>query len=117
MRKYLSTLHTRTDSHKKRFAFAVSGTLTLIMFTLWTLATFGTGGVLAQKEAEMVKKEVAREVSPFSSLKNGVAAGWAGFRETFNGLRGSVEGVLDSSKGSQEEYEKLRNEVLNTYGR
>jgi hypothetical protein len=101
MRQYLSTLHTRSESHKKRFAFLVSGGFTLMMFSLWTLATFGTGGRVAQEKAVVAQKEVPKEVSPFASLKNGIATGFAGISEAIQGLGGGLKGAAD----------------INTYGR
>lgn len=113
MRRYLSTLHTRSESHKKRFAFLASGLFTLLIFSLWALATFGTGGILAQNKQEPASESRQREVSPFASLSNGVAAGWAGFKDAFDGLKGGLEGVIDPGDRTQAEYEKLRNEVFN----
>jgi hypothetical protein len=86
MRQYLSTLHSRSETHKKRFAFLVSGGFTLMMFSLWTLATFGTGGRIAQEKAVVAQKEEPKEVTPLASLKNGVATGLAGISEALRGL-------------------------------
>ena len=95
MRQYLSTLHTRSESHKKRFAFLVSGGFTLIIFSLWSLATFGTGGTLAQEREIIAQKEEVKEVSPFASFRGGVASGLSGLTEAFEGLVGGVKGAAD----------------------
>jgi len=95
MRKYLSTLHTRSNTHKKRFAFLVSGGFTLIIFSLWTLTTFGTGGTWAQEREVVAQKEEIKEVSPFASLRNGIATGFAGISEALQGLTGGLKGAAD----------------------
>lgn len=95
MRHYLSTLHTRSESHKKRFAFLVSGGFTLMMFSLWSLATFGTGGTIEQERAVVAQKEEVREVTPFASLREGLATGLAGLAEAIGGLTGGFKGAAD----------------------
>ena len=99
MKKYLSTLHTRSENHKKRFAFLVSGGFTLMIFSLWSLATFGTGGTLEQGREVVAQKqetkEEVKEVSPLSSLKGGIATGFAGLSEALEGIFGGLKGAVD----------------------
>ena len=87
MRKYLATLHKRPDHHKKRFALLVSGTITLFIFGVWSLATFGTNKVIVTG---------GDEVSPFQSLHSSLAV--------------SIEAL-------QENFKELKDSVLKTYGR
>jgi len=82
MRKYLAELHTKPAHHKKRFAFLVSGGVTLVMFSIWMLATFGNGGTLAQEEKSQ------NEVSPLESIMAGVG-------ESFEGIRGSFGELIN----------------------
>lgn len=80
MRKYLSTIHERPDSHKKLFAFAVSGTFTLFIFAIWTLTTFGLSGGESIAESDNVYiasadpvEQEELETSPFSSFRDNLA--------------------------------------------
>ena len=40
IKKYLTTLHERPHAHRKRFALAVAGGFTLIVFAIWSSVTF-----------------------------------------------------------------------------
>ncbi len=84
MKRYLATLHTKSDHHKKRFAFLASGSVTLLIFGIWSLATFGIGDEVAEN-LNNTENRVAteQEVSPLESLLSGVAA-------SFQALRGNV---------------------------
>lgn len=88
MRKYLATLHTKPDHHKKRFAFLVSGGVTLFLFMIWTLVTFGEGGTLAQT----VEENNNNEVSPFESISAGAGESVHGLQENFKALINSYGG-------------------------
>lgn len=110
MKKYLAELHTKPPHHKKRFAFAVSGLVTLIIFSFWTLATFGTGGTLAQNNE--VEKASPNEVSPFQSIKMGAAASIEGIKSTFSGLKNGLSEAVDL----EADYTEMKDGVLNTYG-
>ena len=82
MRKYLATLHRRSDGHKRRFAFATSGTITLIIFAFWGLANFGIPGTLAQEQEKKVK-----EVGPLDSIQASVGDSWDEIRGSFGDLQ------------------------------
>jgi hypothetical protein len=82
MRDYLSTLHQRPDYYKRRFALAVSTAFTLSIFTLWSLANFGSGGVVATEET---RREA--EVSPLQSLYSNVASSIKSLKENFGELK------------------------------
>jgi hypothetical protein len=106
MRKYLAELHMKPPHHKKRFAFAVSGIITLFIFSIWTLATFGTGGTLAQSDE--VNRPKQHEVGPLENIKLGMAASLEGIKNSFSGIKN----ILDIEPDNTE----LRGSVLNTYG-
>lgn len=109
MRKYLATLHKRPEHHKKRFALLVSGVFTLFIFSIWTLVTFGEGGVLAREKGE--KEEASAEVGPFESFKNNVATSVEGIFGNFGKLKDGLETVDIES-----DYTEMRNNVLEVYG-
>lgn len=112
MRKYFSTLHQRSESHRRHFALAVSSIVTLSIFSFWSLATFGTGGTLAQNDPQPTTNNRSMEVSPFESFKNGLAA-------SLEGLSGALSSTKDTLKEAvdlEADYQKMRDGVLNTYG-
>jgi hypothetical protein len=105
MKKYLSTLHQKSDSHKRRFAFLTSGLITLIIFTFWSMALFGNDqSVIAEKESQ--------EVSPLASLKDGVASSVAGLNDAFAGIKYGLKEMVDL----QSDYEEMKSGVIETYG-
>src|SRR3989344_5865914 len=61
MRQYLSTLHKQPPHHKKRFALLASSTITLFIFGVWSLVTFGTGGTMIA-ENEKIPTDYAMSV-------------------------------------------------------
>ncbi|MSR87560.1 MAG: hypothetical protein EXS69_00060 [Candidatus Zambryskibacteria bacterium] len=89
MRRYLATLHRQPDRHKKRFALLVSGGVTVLIFVIWTLVTFGTGGTLAEDNNT---KRAHEEVSPIDSLRASATEGFDAAQDSFSQLR---EGVLN----------------------
>jgi hypothetical protein len=115
MRHYLSTLHARTPSHKKRFAFLVSGGFTLSLFFIWSLVRFSpfsepvevaqnTDGVI-----ELVPTSgTAKEISPFENLQTGVAASFEAVRNGFNEAKGNIKTV-----NINDEYQKVKTDTLN----
>ena len=111
MRKYLSSLKHRSDSHKKHFALAVSSGVTLSIFSLWALANFGAGGPLAG-EAQPAAVARANEVSPLDSLKKGMSEGFQGISDTLQSIK---EGVSDSID-FEADYTEMKTNVLNIYG-
>lgn len=113
MRKYLAELHRKPDNHKKRFALLASGTITLFIFGVWSLATFGTskGDIVAVNDhAPAVSAE--REISPLQSLKMSLAASFAAVQTNFKELKKGLEAV-----DLEAEYEEMRNSTLDIYGR
>lgn len=110
MRKYLATLHKKPDHHKKRFAFLVSFSFTMLLFTVWSLVNFGLPG---RGEVVAVEQDSrAHETTPFKSLGNGVAAAF----QAITGQLGSVKEGLKQIN-IEAEYGEMRNKAFDTYGR
>ena len=112
MHRYLAELHKKPDHHKKQFALLASGTITLIIFGVWSLATFGASGSPIAKVDDRASDttEIESEVGPFQSLSANVATSLEALKNIFGALMGGVKAVdLDS------EYQKMRDGALNTY--
>lgn len=99
MRHYLSTLHQRSHTHRKRFALVTAGSFTLLIFAIWALATFGNP---SETSANAGRKTAAE--NPFVSLIGGVGAG---FNALFSGIEDSKEGL---------ETVRFNAGTLNSYG-
>lgn len=111
MRHYLSTLHTRSDQHKKAFALAVSGGVTLSIFLVWSMVTFSPfsdGAQIAEDTNAPIELAPSSEVSPFQNLKSGVAASFEAVREGLDSAKGNIKQV-----DLQSEYEKVKTDTLN----
>ena len=90
MDRYLAKLHKKPDHHKKRFALLASSTITLFIFGVWSLTTFGVNSI--SREVVVEKSEV----SPLQSLRTSLAS-------SFEALKNS--------------FEEMRNNALEVYGR
>ena len=106
MDRYLENLHKKPDLHKKRFAFLVSSTVTLFIFGIWSLATFGISNVSKEVVAEK------NEVSPFQSLQTSLASSFEALRNSFGELKSSFGGV-----NFEKEYTEMRDNALEVYDR
>lgn len=106
MRQYLSTLHERPHSHKKRFALVTAGSFTLLIFAIWALATFG-----APDPTPANANAAIEEVSPLGSLMRGVGVGFKAMMGTTNELKEGLE-VVNFQQG----YEDMKNNSINNYG-
>lgn len=106
MRTYLASLPDKSDKHKKRFAFAVSGGVTLMIFSFWSLSTFGVA------EKRPIARE-AEETSPFETVESNLATPWEAIKSQFSNLGESLE----SLGGVKDEYKNIRQDALNSYGR
>ena len=107
MDSYLEKLHRQPDHHKKRFALLASGTITLFIFGVWSLATFGMSGFKSNEE--IVAK--SDEVSPFQSIRTNLASSFEALRNSFGGLKSSIESV-----NLESEYTEMRDNALDVYG-
>lgn len=121
MRKYLSTIHQRSDTHKRHFAFAVSGGTTLMIFAIWTMVNFGNGGVLANNDqAPMTNEQLGyrgaevAEVSPLQSVGASVSSAFDAVGRAWGELKGSLSGLDDFDLNSS--YEEMKGKTINTYG-
>ena len=103
MRKYLSTLHRQPPHHKKRFALLASSTITLFIFGVWSLATFGVSEEIIIIEG--------REVSPFQSFRISLATSFEAFKSGFGELKSGFETV-----DLEAEYKEMRDGALDVYG-
>lgn len=104
MHRYLANLHKKSDRHKKHFAFLVSGTVTLLILGVWSLATFGVnGGVMAETKND--------EVSPFQSWRASLASGFESLRGDFGALESSLKAVDFEAK-----YREMKDGALKVYG-
>ena len=93
MRHYLATLHKRSDHYKKQFTLFVSGSITVLIFVIWALVTFGNGGTMAESNIE--NQRAHKEVTPLETLIGGV-------KESLGAINQSVQ--------------ELKSEALNIYG-
>ncbi len=123
MRKYLSTIHQRSDTHKKNFAFAVSGGTTLMIFAIWTMVNFGNGGVMAQGNQQPTtnnpqlatnNSQLVAEVSPLQSIGASVSSTFDAIGRAWGEMKNSFGGVSDFDLNAS--YEEMKGKTINTYG-
>ena len=113
MRKYLSTLHEKSPLHKKRFALLASSVMTLFIFGIWSLVTFGTSGKLTNhNNTQALLANSESEVGPLESLRMGVSTSFELLYGNLRALTSNI-GNLDIGK----EYQEMRDGALETYGR
>lgn len=85
MENFLERLHKKPDHHKKRFALLASSTITLFIFALWSLATFGIN-----RESVITKTET--EVGPLESFRSSLASSFEALRSSLEDLKnGTLE--------------------------
>jgi hypothetical protein len=88
MHRYFETLHEKSDTHKKRFALVVAGSISLFIFTIWSFVNFGSGATLAQDESQE-----RRENYQGSDLSNGFSAAWKSLRSNYGEVEYGLEQV------------------------
>lgn len=88
MRHYLATLHKKPDHHKRRFALLVSGSVTVLIFTVWALVTFGPQGSWADNSK--TSERAHQEVGPLESIRMNVSSSLDSIQYSFEGLKGNV---------------------------
>lgn len=113
MGKYLDTLHQKPDHHKKRFALLASATITLFIFGIWSMVTFGVnGGILARiKNTSTAPEKTAKiEISPLQSLRMNLSSSWEAFVTSFNELKNGMKNV-----DFETEYQNMKEKTLNIY--
>ncbi len=107
MRKYLSQLHRRSDRHKKNFALFVSGVVTIIIFSVWSMVNFGGNAELAKK---VENNQPVNEVSPLNSMRSNLGSSLEAVKNSLNGIK---QGVNDINL--ELEYREMRDNALESY--
>lgn len=87
MEKYLARLHKRPDHHKKRFAFLASSTITLFIFGVWSLATFGVNNV---SEEIVIEKN---EIGPFELLRTNLGSSFEAIQTIYKEMRDNAPNI------------------------
>ncbi|MDB5254250.1 MAG: hypothetical protein JWL80_316 [Parcubacteria group bacterium] len=118
---YLSTIHKRSDAHKKRFAFGVSALFTLALFSVWSVFAFHStpSAAVAKNTLEPVQIAGAAAAldtapeSPFEAIKGGFQNLSAAISQGFNQTKTTIQSV-----DVNQEYKSVRDEALpnTTYG-
>lgn len=91
MRKYLSTIHQKSPEHKRLFALIVSSSITLIIFGIWSLVTFGR---ISQTVADAPTDEgTLKAPIPIEDIKSGIA-------NSFEAVRGQINSLQDNSNSN-----------------
>lgn len=85
MRKYLATIHQRSPEHKKRFALLVSSGVTLLIFGIWSITTFGTSAQTVVQDENMP--------TPLESLKASIGTALKVLRSDVGKLEKGLETV------------------------
>ncbi|KKT14376.1 MAG: hypothetical protein UW76_C0010G0005 [Parcubacteria group bacterium GW2011_GWF2_44_8b] len=102
MRRYLAELYKKPDHHKRQFALLASGTITLFIFGVWSIATFGIN--------TKIIAEAENEVSPLQSLRMSMAASLEALRDNFGELKRGFEAVDFETR-----YQEMRDGALDVY--
>lgn len=108
MKKYISSLHTKSPAHKKRFALLVSGSITLIIFGIWSFVKFSD---LSNPNtvADTNLSQDSAEITPINSLTSGIANSLEAIKSTFSDLKNNVQSV-----NLQSQYDNMKKEALPT---
>jgi hypothetical protein len=123
MQRYLATLHKRSDTYKKRFAFITASTFTASMFMVWSLVNFGLPAHSSAKlaTAEANRETVAVKVSTDAEPKS--PSPFANFKEGIAGAVVAAKPYLENTKDYvveldfENSYNEMRNSVFEKYGR
>jgi len=114
MKKYLATLHQKSPHHKRHFALLTASVITLSIFGIWSLVTFGTisGGIIAESENTLqASASTDLEISPFQSLRMNLASIIGALKNNFEELKTGLEAV-----DIEAEYKEMRDGALDIYG-
>ena len=113
MKQYLRTIHQRSPAHKKRFALAVSGCVTLTIFGVWSFVVFGNKNpILAENPnpsvaVVSVSADNSNVSSPFDDISSGIAGVFEAIKNQFGQVKQSVNSI-----DVQNKYEEVRNQAL-----
>jgi hypothetical protein len=119
MEKFLNDLRNKPNSHKKRFAFFTSSSVTALIFMIWAISSFGLpqGNVQLATSVQTKVSYKAEETkkdspTPFENLREGIvgAAVAAGpyLKEAGDSI---VHTDLETS------YQEMRKSAFEKYGR
>ncbi|MDO8505191.1 MAG: hypothetical protein Q7S48_01250 [bacterium] len=113
MEKFLAKLHQKSDYQKKQFALLASGTITLFIFGVWSLSTFGVNEtVIATKDGvQNVPQSTKSEIGPLQSLRSNLASAIEALKSNFGEIKHSFETI-----NVETEYTEMRDGALNIYG-
>jgi len=102
MDRYLAKLHSKPEHHKRRFALLASSTITLFIFGVWSIATFGVSNIGGSNTYTASGIEESSEVSPLESLRLNLASSFEALKNAFTDI--------------DVEYKELRDGALDVYG-
>jgi hypothetical protein len=113
MDKYLIKLHKKPDRHKKQFALLASGTITLFIFGIWSLATFGLNEEIMAKggNVPIASNTMENESGPFQSFRSNMALVLEAIRGNFEELKNGFRAVDFNA-----EYQEMKDGALKIYG-
>jgi hypothetical protein len=125
---YLNTLHTRSDKHKKRFAFAVSLGCTLMIFSIWSFVRLATPGtatagttppqnaavLLAVDNGDGTQQadntvETVQGPTPFENFKSGLESSVKALKDGFSQAKDGAAAIQDKIQG---EYTEVRTNTI-----
>lgn len=121
--QYMSKLQSKSDAHKQRFAFLVSGVVTLSIFSVWSIArNVGQNEVVAENqyekntivlgnsESDVVVKEKNIDITPFGNFSSGLAASFSALKNGIMDAKDSVKKIDIEELNRQ--YEATRDQAL-----
>jgi hypothetical protein len=121
MKEYLRTIHKRSDTHKKRFALIVSGLVTMLIFLVWAIVSFGNATPVAANNstsddslAAVVEATPAADVNavtPFQDLLSGIGSAVDAIKQSVGQVKQAA-----SSVNLNQDYQNVRNDALPTNG-
>ncbi|MHB1330400.1 MAG: hypothetical protein ACYCY6_00295 [Minisyncoccota bacterium] len=76
MKKYLSELPNKSPKHKKRFAILVSGTFTLIVFTLWSMVNLSDEPQVVKDNTGPVNLAATIQSTPLENIFDNIKDSW-----------------------------------------
>jgi len=121
MKRYLQTIHQRSEAHKKRFALVVAGSITVIIFLIWSFVSFNNATTVASTDNTNDNNLAAVDtstsadqtaVTPFEDLMSGISSAIDGLKQSFGQVKQAAQNV-----NLNQDYKDVRNDALpNTNG-
>jgi hypothetical protein len=102
MRKYLASLHSRPDHHKKNFALLVSGGFTAFIFLIWVLVNSN------------VPTENAQVAEGQDEVPTPLASVGYGMKGAFGAIGESIGAMFGGSDEPDPEIENVNGSTANT---